>query len=280
MNNTQIQEYCRKFFAATNSPILRDEPNFLQVELPREIDKELTDRPYYWMWVETIGEPVPNTVLNLVFDPDVEIEDVQRTELIALGCFRLEKIFESARRRGQFVRLTQTDTPSLLRVPFLLTTLKISWMADRRRDEIRSYGINLKSGKIYPELYEQVRDLPFVNSYPESESDSVNRSLLAASLQTGWQQIKDTVLEQLQNDDHSWAEQAKERLQSEIDQLETYYQSLLLENEQKQVNLAAEKELRIAELKWRSQPRIEVQPIHFALLYLDATQLTDSSSGT
>ncbi|WP_018132437.1 YqhG family protein [Effusibacillus pohliae] len=275
MDKTQIQHYCRRYFQATGCPILRDEPGFLQVELPREIDKELMDRPYYWMWVEAIGQDVPPTVLNLVFDSETEIAGVERTELVALGSYRLEKIFQSAARRGQFVCQYQTATPSNRRVPFLLTNVKISYLADRRRDELRSFGVNLRNNQVIPDLYEAVRDLPMSCQLPEHYREQLKQTgLLVASLQTGWQRIKNTILEEIRNSDHTWAELAKEQLAQEINQLETYYESLILENEEKMDLYSAERELRVAELKWRCQPRIQVQPLHFALLYLDPTQFT------
>ncbi|MFC4769127.1 YqhG family protein [Effusibacillus consociatus] len=278
MNKEQIQSYCRRYFQATNTPILRDEPNFLQVELPIEVDKELTDRPYYWMWVEATGQEVKPTVLNLVFDPEVEIEGEEKCELVALGSFRLEKIFESATRRGRFVCQYQHGTSTGLRVPFLVTSLKISYIADRRRDEIRSYGVNLKSNQVIPDLYEQIRELPMTDELPEYYKEQFsNGQFLIASLQTGWQKIKDAVTEEIQSEDHSWAEAALEQLSHEIEQLETYYQSLMFDNQEQMAIYSAERELRTAELKWRCQPRIQVTPLHFALLYLEPTQFTAGS---
>lgn len=278
MDRLQLQNFCRRYFQATGTPILRDEPEFLQVELPREIDKELTDRPYYWMWAEATGEEVPPTVLNIAFDAETEVEGIEAAELVALGSFRLEKIFESAGKRGRFVRVYQTDAPTHLRVPFLLTSLKISYIADRRKDEIRSYGVNLKSRQVIPELYKEIVGYPFSEELPAPfKLHALDGPLLKASLQDGWRQIEETVMAEIQNADHSWAETAQERLTQEIEQLDTYYQSLILENQEEMTVFSAERDLRLAELKWRSQPRIQIAPLHFGLLYLDPTQLTGTS---
>lgn len=281
MEQTAIQNYCRRYFQATGCPILRDEQAFLQVELPKEIDKELTERPYYWIWAETMGEEVPPSVLNLAFDPDRDIEGIESAELVALGCFRLEKIFESASRRGRFVCMYQTETSTAVRVPFLLTSVKISCIADRRKDEIRTYGVNLKSRTLIPEMYEQVRALPLTADLPNSQRDSSLRGeFLLSSLRAGWDRIKEAVAADIAQDDHTWAEAAQAQLSAQVEQLETYYQSLILDNENESNLYTAERELRIAELTWRCKPRILVAPIHFALLYLDPTQFTGTSVRT
>ncbi len=278
MDNLLLQDFCRRYFQATGTPILRDESEFLQVELPREIDKELTDRPYFWMWAEATGEEVPPTVLNIAFNAETEVEGIESAELVALGSFRLEKIFESAVKRGRFVRVYQTDAPTHLRVPFLLTSLKISYIADRRKDEIRSYGVNLKSRQVIPGLYEEILDLPFSEELPAPfKVHALEGPFLKASLQDGWRRIEQTAMEEIQKSDHSWAETAQERLAQEMEQLDTYYQSMILENGEEMTVYSAERELRLAELKWRSQPRIQIAPLHFGLLYLDPVQFTGTS---
>lgn len=278
MDKLQLQHFCRRYFQATNTPILRDEPEFLQVELPREIDKELTDRPYFWMWAEATGEEVPPTVLHIVFDADTEVEGIESAELVALGSFRLEKIFESTTKRGRFVCVYQTDAPTMLRVPYLVTNLKISYIADRRKDEIRSFGVNLKSKQVISGLYEEILALPFADHLPNHfKPHALSGPFLNAALQDGWRQIKQTVREEIHVADHSWAEAAQERLELEMEQLDIYYQSLILENEEEMAVYSAERELRLAELKWRSQPRIQIAPLHFGILYLDPTQFTGIS---
>jgi hypothetical protein len=63
-----------------------------------------------------------------------------------------------------------------------------------------------------------------------------------------------------------------------MEQLETYYESLGLVNADENKNdeekakkaamYAAERELRIAELKWRCAPRVNIEPFHFGLIYV------------
>lgn len=271
MNKTEIQRFCRSYFEAMGAPVLREELDYLQVELPRHVDKELTDRPYYWMWVEATGQDVPDTVLHLAFDADFDLEDVETAELVAMGSFRLNRIFDSAIGHGTFAKVYEEGTTRLPLVPFLLVGLKVSYIAGQQRDEIVSYGVNLTTGEIANDLYEQV-ETKQMRDFPRADGDtpSILPPLAAMRLtwDDAWRRLQQAVRSDIERSDHDWAKSAEERLQQEVSQLETYYQSLTIESEEEQSIYAAERELRVAEVTWRCKPRIEVDPFHMAIVYL------------
>lgn len=272
----QIQDFCRRYFQGVGAPILIDQPDFLQVELPREIDKELTDRPYYWMYIEATNQQVPNTVLSLSFQPDVQMEGVDKIEFVTLGSFRLNKLIESAQKRGRFTRSYQQATVfgAGAYVPVLLTTFKLSFVADRRRDEMVSYAVHLGTGQVQRDFYECVEQLPF-GEHPAAGSPLPAERL---TLEQGYLKLRERLIEEIEGLDHAWALDADAHLAQELEQLETYYDSLGLvnadevksdeEKTKKAAMYAAERELRIEELKWRCAPRIGIEPFHFALLYV------------
>ena len=270
-----IQAFCRRYFQAVGAPVLVDQPDFLQVELPREIDKELTDRPYYWMYVEATGQEVPNTVLSLSFAPDVEIEGVEKMEFVTLGSFRLNKIIESAQKRGRFARVYQTSglrAGSLLH-PLLLTTYKLSFVADRRRDTMVSYAVHLGTGQVIGDFYSVADGMSFASAPPALVQTAPQR----LTIEQGYEKIRERVTEEIADLDHAWAEEAHLHLEGERDQLQTYYQSLGLVNSdetksdeekaKKAALLQEEYNLRLQELEWRCAPRIQIVPLHFALLH-------------
>jgi hypothetical protein len=263
MNSRQIQDFCRRFFTATGCRILHEESDFLQVELTIEIDKELTDRPYYWLWVEATGEEVKPSILNLAFSADKQVEGIESAELVALGSFRLNRLFESARKRGQFTCQYQWVQEGELE-PYLLISGRMSFLADRRRDEILSYGINMIDGTTVPHFFPQILDLP-LSSHPSDGCRLLNPRL---SYRDAWERFKETTAGEIGARNHEWAEEAKRHLKQEIEQLETYYQSLLIDREEEAAVITAEKELRLAELKWRYQPRVEFVPFHIGVFYL------------
>ncbi|MCX7571443.1 hypothetical protein OS242_15945 [Tumebacillus sp. DT12] len=285
-SNEQIQDFCRRYFQAVDAPILIDQPDFLQVELPRDIDKELTDRPFYWMYVEATGQNPANSVLSLSFAPGVEMEGVERIEFVTLGSFRLNKIIESVQKRGRFTRAYQTGAGTAGRAlsPYLLATFKLSFVADRRRDEMVSYAVDLRSGQVFREAYGEIERLTLT----DAPARTVTTSSPSLSLSEGYHIIRQAVEGDISALDHTWAEEANEHLAREREQLETYYESLCLvnadenktdgEKEKKAAMYAAERELRIAELEWRCAPRIAIAPFHFGLLYLADGVLTGTAA--
>jgi hypothetical protein len=287
-SNAQIQEFCRRYFQAVDAPILIDQPDFLQVELPREIDKELTDRPYYWMYIEATNQQVPNSVLSLTFAPDMEIEGVDKLEFVTLGSFRLNKLIQSTQKRGRFTRAYQTLKPFTTSTlsPVLLISFKRSFVADRRRDEMVSYAVNLRTGQVLRDFYEKVEGYHF--SMQPGEMAHVQPQTL--SFEHGYQTIRESITQEIAALDHTWAEEADAHLTRELEQLETYYDSLGLVNDEelrtdeekvkKAALLAAERELRISELKWRCAPRIHIEPFHFGLLYVADDVLGGTLTGT
>ncbi|MBL0387019.1 hypothetical protein JJB07_10190 [Tumebacillus sp. ITR2] len=278
-NQEEIQDFCRRYFEAVQAPILRDEPNFLEVELPRDVDKELIDRPYHWMMVETIYQDYPNTIKHLIFEPTVEKEDVQRPEYLTFGSLFLSKMIDSTKKRGSCTlgyQRTGLQTGARL-TPVLMMTCKISYVADRCRDEIVTYGVHLGTGDVYTDFYEQVVGLDF-SPEPPPPSQLVHVESPKLTVKQGYKKIRDLVQKEILAMDHTWAEEAEEHLAREREQLQTYYQSLGLVNadstapDEEKLTKAklyeGELEMRLDELQKRCAPRIKIEPYQFALLYL------------
>ncbi|MDB5084865.1 MAG: hypothetical protein JWN30_1751 [Bacilli bacterium] len=103
----------------------------------------------------------------------------------------------------------------------------------------------------------------------------------AEDLLTVWGKLKLYIAAQIEQEDSTWADEAGLRLQEELEQLETYYDSLLLDSKDESELLARDKRVRIQELKWRTLPKIQVEPIFMALLYMESawarTQLNSIS---
>lgn len=263
MNPQQIQQFCRRYFLATGCTLLKEEPEYMEVELTLDVDKELTDRPYYWMWVEASGEEVKPTVLHLAFTPDTKVEGIKAAERVTLGSFRLNKLFESVKKRGRLTRQFQAQQEGRLE-PYFLVSGKLSFLADRRRDEIVSYGIHLHTESIISDFFTAIRHLPMSSRLPVGCTLQPSR----LSYREAWELIRQKIAADLDVRDHEWAEEAKQHLAEEMEQLETYYGSLIAENEEERTVFTAEKQLRLAELQWRYQPRIEFVPFHMGLFYL------------
>lgn len=291
-----LEDYCKRYFRAVGAPLLPSARQTLLAVLPRDVDKELTDRPFYWMWVETMHETPPETVLFLTFRDDVEaaaIPDACKIERIHAGSYRMQRIVASARHRGAFAVAYQR---AHVASPFVLMNVKVSYLSDRRLDRMESYLVDLRDYRIYSEAMSVLGETDLSDERP------LETQILAVPVDFDqiFSLIKKTVQRQVALDDHTWSREASARLDRELRTLDDYYASLEdagshpetpdepapreafaalegpadtgagTEPPVSRFNRAAERELRRAELVWRGEPRVEVRPLQVALLYLAA----------
>lgn len=70
MNSKQVQKFALRFFDSTGCRIIEKHPAYVTVKLSPEADKRLTNRSYYWSFVERTGAPPETMSFTFVFDPD------------------------------------------------------------------------------------------------------------------------------------------------------------------------------------------------------------------
>lgn len=265
-----MHEYCSRYFAHVGATIQPSPADTLCVVLPRDVDKELTDRPFYWMWVEAMGETPPNTILYLKFheqaDESAAPEGV-KPELIVPGCYRLLRIYASAKARGTFATAYE---PAPLVTPYAVFVVKISFIADSRRDFLESYAIDLRDYRIYGDAIGALDQRQLVDERPMStrilpvplDIDQVFGIASACARMD------------VEARDHTWAVDARHRLNEELTKLDDYYASLIAADQNSDDDktawdtVIAEQELRRAEIMWRMEPKIEVRTTQFAIVYL------------
>ncbi|KYP80624.1 YqhG family protein [Ferroacidibacillus organovorans] len=263
-----LMDWAIRFFDSVNAVRHPSSPNSLRVQLPREIDKELTDRPFFWMWAEAMNENPPETILHLQFDdaplPEDLPQDVQK-ERIALGCYRMLRMEASAKKRGAFA--VAYEQGAVLH-PYVVFVVKISFVSDRRIDFLESYAISLRDQRVYPDAMTRLARKKLMSSRsPQSQIMS-----LPLDVDALFQIMFQCTKMDISRKDGMWAVEARKRLTDELSRLENYYKSMenetLETNEVQQKSMAGEYELRKAETIWRFEPKIEVRPLQFALVYL------------
>lgn len=306
-----LESYCRRYFKSVGATVHPSERGTVCVELPREIDKELTDRPFFWMWAEAMNENPPNTVLYLDFTGEAKGEHLQdgvKVERITPGCYRMLRIMTSAKNHGTFAAAYE---PAPVVTPYALLIVKISFMSDRRKDVLASYAVDLRDYHITANVMEDLMARPLQDERPLSTKILP----VPVDFDQVFALVMNCVRERVELDDHTWAKEATKRLRQELKSLDEYYASLAAEedpselagtperpsdalNSQKVVHLqtfaqkagrstavahdivspltrAAEQELRRAEIVWRTEPRIEVRPLQCAMVYLASAPVGD-----
>ncbi|MCL6444215.1 MAG: YqhG family protein [Alicyclobacillus sp.] len=283
--------FCDQYFRAVGAKTVYSADGYREYELPRDVDKELTDRPFYWLWVEKTGQQAPPTILRLAFRESAVQRENERlyrearaakeaqgmtelermyfraptAEYITLGSFRLDKIFLSLDGRGRFACVRpRTMTGDEHPVPWLMMNVLVSRRCDLVEQTYLSVGCNLKSGQTVDNFYSALVRLPMDPADPTSCLASAELELADAE-----QRIRQHIERSVTREPTDWAADAQHRLQAELKQIEMYYGSLLRDAPaDEQPLISAELARKKFELKERCQPRIELELRQLALVEL------------
>jgi Bacterial protein YqhG of unknown function len=262
MEADRIRSFAERFLTAHGCHFIEKSPGHLVTQLSIEADKDLVNRPFYWMYVEKMGiEPQPS-ILTFVFDPK-QLENHDRGEYLTSGSPRFVSMLEAAKKRGRFVRLFE-EKPSAVGsplssrpyIPWLGVNFHIACVCDQKKDEICCLGINLHSGEIVQDFFHKMKRRRWTAKLPANRH-TVQPQL---TLVEGVGELERFLQDQIERQDLSWAERALERMRMELEQLEHFYPEGVE---------SAEKEQRIRETIWQYHPRVEVEVINAGLFYLD-----------
>src|SRR5690625_6064517 len=100
--NIDIISFLHQFFLAHQCTILSIGANHLHVQLTKELDQALMNRPFYWQYIEAtgrLGEPK-----SLAFTTNMTEESTQM-EWIHHGSPRLHQIYEYIQKNNRIIQL-------------------------------------------------------------------------------------------------------------------------------------------------------------------------------
>ncbi|MDW0117675.1 YqhG family protein [Sporosarcina thermotolerans] len=257
----QIHQYVRQFFQENNCEILRESNDFLNVQLTIEMDKRIMNRPFYWKYLESTGDEPNPAQLTLITDKNRLTESIAG-EVVHYGSPRLNQLFKVTKELGSFVQMyeknvNQSGEQTIL-TPWVGVNYKITYSSDRTKEILYSLGINLLTGAI-------------INGFQESISHLNLESTIAPNTFHVPYIIKplralerlDAVIEnQILHDDHTWAEEAKERLRKDLLVLEYFYRDIDEANRPE----CYEGEKKAMEEQYETKVKVEV--INGGLFYL------------
>lgn len=287
-SETDRLTFCEQYFAAVGATLAYSATDYREYVLPRSVDKELTDRPYYWMWVEKTNQPVHPTTLRLAFSKvaldrenqrlrdeawaaveQTQLSEFERrtfrpptAEYVALGSLRLAKICDSVDERGKFACVRVQGANADRFVPWLMVNTLVTQRCDLIEQEYLSTGVCLLTGQIMPGFHDKIRHVPMTAIEKQGLMDSCR-----VTLEQALRLAEDFLHAYLLEKPSTWADMATQRMQHEIQQLNTYYDSVILGLKAVDVDGAErERARKIHELKARSQPRVDVVHKQLALI--------------
>lgn len=260
MQQQEIHNFLERYFIANDCAILENRPGYMNVQLTIDLDKELMNRPFYWHYLEKTGG-VPNPMkLSLITDPNTAPQQI-KGENIHFGSPRLHQIFESTKKLAGYIRLYE-KSPSADRnqqtplKPWIGLNVKVSYQCDRKRDVFYSIGLNLINGQFIENFHDGLLQLELTPKIPDY-SFTLSPLIMPKS---GLKRIENYLKAKIEQEDQTWAEEAKKRWKKDLDLLEHFYR----DNEEKSESYETERQA----LKDQYEPKMIVSIINGGLFYL------------
>lgn len=253
MQQQEIHHYLNRFFTATGCETSTN-ANSIQTILTIEMDKLLMNRPFYWHYLEkTGGIPAPST-LNLSINT---IDDEH--ELIHFGSPRLRQIFDVASELGKYIRLYQHRPSPVTNYPlhpWLMLNGTISYICNLKQEKMYSYGISLLTGEIRNNFFSEIDTIDFTVKIP----DYCFTLSPLIKVQSGILRIQEKIKLEISNQEHEWANVAKEKWNYDLSLLEKFFE----DNEELPESYYIEKQA----LQNQYKPKIKVTILNGGLIYL------------
>lgn len=274
MNQTWVRNYIEKYLDIHQCQFIEKTPSHITVKLSVDVDKDITNRPYYWTFVEKTGAEQETLTMTFIFDKEILPQGIRGEEL-SLGTPRLKQFFDITKKRGKSVRLFQQFPHNQLNSihlkklnPWLGVNYKLEFLSDKKKDLILSLGINLATGEMKKDFFQIIKKINLGPVLP-SNTTTVHNFL---TLREAALQLEEWILHEAKNQDYHWVHEANNRLNEELEQIELYYRTQSEQNDSEELTSTDsnnEMQRRVEELEWQYRPRIEVNPINYGIFFLD-----------
>ncbi|MBU9712231.1 YqhG family protein [Evansella tamaricis] len=257
MQQQEIHQYIKNFFIENESTITEESDGHLFIQLSVEMDKALMNRPFYWHYVEKMGG-VPNPMqLNLITDSSKVPEDM-KGEKIHFGSPRLHQIFQTAKQLGSHSLLYEsvnTNGSTVPLKPWIVLNGAVSYCCDHKKDYFFSIGLSLITGEVIHDFHELIKAKNLQEQIPNYcfTMTPIIRPI------SGIERIKRLLIEDLEQQDHQWAENARNRQKQDEQLLEAFYEG----QEEKGDSYYDEKKA----IKSQYEPSINISIINGGLFY-------------
>ncbi|WP_054859297.1 YqhG family protein [Gracilibacillus sp. JCM 18860] len=255
MKLTNLHQFLYDFFTIQDCAIREETEHTLEVQLTRELDQALMNRPFYWHYMDKMGQQGVPMSLSLNTSPE-KLDD--QKEWIHFGSPRLQQIFSYIQDKARITLLyEQTDgemKTSLL--PWLVVNVKMEYFGKQKKDHIQSIGLQLINGTMLTNMMLKLDSLPLqrvMSDYSYTISPLIKPS-------SGFYRIFQYFEEKLSNEDMYWASDAQKALEDERKLLEHFFS--------KNDDLSDLYEQELYRVKERLEPKISLKVINAGLFYL------------
>lgn len=220
MKIENLHEFLYHFFKENQCSISSSTDTQLAVQLSPEIDEQLMNRPFYWQYMKKMGLEGEASELYLTTDPNDKDE---KYEFIHFGSPRLKKIMDICLQKGKYVKLYELanvnqHTPL---VPWLILTIKLSYIGQTKKEEIHSIGINMINGAIINDAISFIQTI----DWDIKASDFCYTLTPLIHVSHSYQRVVQLIEHKLQQQSHQWATESWVSMEKEIELLNRFYES-------------------------------------------------------
>ncbi|MBB6673417.1 YqhG family protein [Cohnella nanjingensis] len=267
MNAKQVHKFVLSYLEATQCQILEKSPNHVIVKLSPEADRHLTNRPYYWSFVDRTGAEPETMTFSWQFATAEGEEDSAQTaqpqmggtsasaygivaggaaqqppplfpqagprilrEDVYFGSGRLAQIFDSVREGGRCITLF--EEPPRGRLDPFSSNPYTAWLGVNFKV---GYECDMKREELYGwgiSLATGNIDERFFEKLRERRltaklPSNVHLLRNGLSLRKGMTQLEHALERRIKTADFGWAVEADERRMDEMKRIEAYYEPMI-----------------------------------------------------
>ncbi|WP_239615386.1 YqhG family protein [Cohnella mopanensis] len=290
MNPKQVQKFVVSYLDSTGCHFIEKSPSQVTVKLSPDADRALSNRPYYWSFVDRTGTAPETMTYRWSFESPSMADRTNASpvsyvmtesgrviqEDVYFGSRRLYQLFDSALFGGRCVTLFEEPPRSKIDplsshpyTAWLGVNFKVGFECDMKREELYGWGISLATGVINEKFMETLKDRRLTPRLPSN----VHLMRNGLSLRKGMSQLELTMERKLKNTDFNWAVEAEQRRQDELERIRQYYVPMLDnmehpdQKEQKDA-VSARFQQREAEIDWQYRPRVSVTVMNCGIFHL------------
>ena len=221
----QIHDYLVQFFGENNCLILNDHDHYIIIQLTIAMDKKMMNRPFYWQYIEsTNGEPIP-AQLTFITDKNRLVEDV-KGEVVHIGSPRLHQLFAITKEMGAFVQVYEQVTEKIgtqvILTPWLGVNYKISYCSDQTKEMLYSVGMNLMTGEVIDGFQASLNDIEL----DAKIAGNIFNLPYTIKPVRALERLDLMIDKMIQQENHTWAEEAKEKWLKDQEVLEHFYEGV------------------------------------------------------
>jgi hypothetical protein len=290
MNTKQVQKFVISYLDSTDCHLIEKSPSRVTVKLSPDADRALTNRPYYWSYVDKTGANPETLTYGWNFENPSMADRSNASpvsyvmtesgrivqEDVYFGSRRLLQLFDAVRQGGKCVTLFEEPPRGRLDplgsqpyTAWLGVNFKIGFECDMKREELYGWGISLATGVIDDKFMERLRDRKLTPRLPSN----IHLLKNGLSLRKGMSQLELTMERKLKNNDFTWAVEAEQRRQDELERIRHYYKPMLvgmehLDQKEMKDSLIARFNQREAEIDWQYRPRVSMTVINCGIFHL------------